>query len=382
MSTLIQWTEDTSNTVKVVLGDDGDDLPIVVKNKAEAVLVEGWLCRKVSPGCLHCYAEGRNMNPWPPGQGVGLPYATASFPKVRPLLRDDKLTAMLRWRRPRMVFPVNMSDIFLSMARCRACSYVWEDEARPLHCRRCGSGDLVEFWPSGWVQRHLDVFAEIARKGSIVQVLTKRMERAVREVNAWTAANGPLPWGVWIGFSAEDQREFDRRYETAQRLVDVTGPLWVSGEPQLGFIDYTSGLRPPLYCRAPSTTQRYLDWGVFGGESLKAKECSSCGAIDPPRRIGELHDRDGVKCGPVIDKLPRPLRIGWLRAAVEQFGDSDTPRFVKQVGGLAIEDEFPQRWARVVPWEGGHRVLLKHPKGGDGNEWPKELRVFEYPEAP
>ncbi len=63
-------------------------------------------CRKISPGCKHCYAETFAER----FRGVpGHPYERGFDPR----LAADKLDAPLRWRKPRKIFVNSMSDLFL-----------------------------------------------------------------------------------------------------------------------------------------------------------------------------------------------------------------------------------------------------------------------------
>ena len=62
-------------------------------------------CRKVSPGCKHCYAE--RMSKRLRAMGVRQ-YRNAFEPTVHP----DMLTLPLRWKKPRMIFVNSMSDLF------------------------------------------------------------------------------------------------------------------------------------------------------------------------------------------------------------------------------------------------------------------------------
>jgi protein gp37 len=62
-------------------------------------------CTKISPGCVHCYAETfaerfRGVRGHPYEHGFDL------------RLVAEKLTEPLRWRRPRMIFVNSMSDLF------------------------------------------------------------------------------------------------------------------------------------------------------------------------------------------------------------------------------------------------------------------------------
>src|SRR5690348_8383039 len=62
-------------------------------------------CKKISPGCKHCYAETfaerfRGVKNHPYEQGFDL------------RLVPEKLTEPFRWRTPKMVFVNSMSDLF------------------------------------------------------------------------------------------------------------------------------------------------------------------------------------------------------------------------------------------------------------------------------
>ncbi|MDP9267414.1 MAG: phage Gp37/Gp68 family protein [Acidobacteriota bacterium] len=62
-------------------------------------------CKKISPGCTHCYAETFAER----FRGVkGHPYAEGFTPRLVP----DKLFEPFRWRAPRMIFVNSMSDLF------------------------------------------------------------------------------------------------------------------------------------------------------------------------------------------------------------------------------------------------------------------------------
>ena len=93
-------------------------------------------CTKVSPGCLHCYAETldkRFSEAW--GRGPHVPWTVAAqrgeqrvqaemnaeIPSFLPgghgsyspvALHPDRLAAPLHWRAPRRVFVNSMSDLF------------------------------------------------------------------------------------------------------------------------------------------------------------------------------------------------------------------------------------------------------------------------------
>lgn len=133
----------------------------------------------------------------------------------------------------------------------------------------------------------------------------------------------PSLWGdgwenVWLGVSVEDQAAAN------DRLFDFwTFPAlirFVSCEPLLYRVDI----------EAAAYQADLLDWIILGGES-----------------------------GP----RSRPIRLAWFKEILSWARLSGVPCFVKQLGAA---------WAR----ENGAR----HPKGGDPSEWPKDLRVREFPE--
>src|SRR3990167_7626962 len=62
-------------------------------------------CRKISPGCKHCYAErmARRL------KAMGQPNYANGFAVT---LQPHMLDVPLRWKRPRMIFVNSMSDLF------------------------------------------------------------------------------------------------------------------------------------------------------------------------------------------------------------------------------------------------------------------------------
>ncbi|ATB33883.1 DUF5131 family protein [Melittangium boletus] len=123
-------------------------------------------CRKVSPGCKHCYAETfaerfRGVPGHPFEQGFDL------------RLVPEKLAEPLRWKAPKTIFVNSMSDLFL--------------EAVPD-----------------------DYIAAVARVMQLAtwhtfQVLTKRSERMRDLLQGKLAFAAQLP-NVWWGVSVEDRR--------------------------------------------------------------------------------------------------------------------------------------------------------------------------------
>jgi protein gp37 len=190
-------------------------------------------CRKISPGCKHCYAETFAER----FRGVpGHAYERGFDPRTAP----DQLEAPLRWRKPRLIFVNSMSDLFL------------------------------EDWSDDYIAAVFGVMAACERH--VFQVLTKRIERAARwfewmdhhaghkqftavelarrhigsaVTESWGAKDvreWPLP-NVRMGTSVEDQKygkpriDVLRRIPAAVRFLSIEPLLEDLGEVDLSGID-------------------------------------------------------------------------------------------------------------------------------------------------
>lgn len=140
-------------------------------------------CDKVSPGCLHCYAEA----------------LTQRFPKNFPngfalTFHPERLEEPLRWRTPSRVFVNSMSDLF--------------HEDVPL--------DFIR-----------QVFSVIhSTPWHVYQILTKRHERL-----GDLASKLDFPENIWLGVSVENQNCVDRLESLRTVPVSVR---FISCEPLLG----------------------------------------------------------------------------------------------------------------------------------------------------
>lgn len=338
----IEWTDKTVNF-------------FLTKRKGKA----GWFCVKLSPGCAHCYAETLNLSPLALGtmrRGNHTPYTMPNANDLDPWFDEDALTKFYRSRRRYMIFCNDMTDTFLSVIKCRKCGKVWEDEFTPglvteCPCRQRKKGELVRFWPTSWIQRTLSRYDELAERGHVIQVLTKRTKRLRAELRIWSHRNQRrLHTNVWVGFSAENQSTFDSRWREVRACRPYAdGVFWVSYEPALARIDMAAALGEYCMQDAPS-----LGWAVVGGES---------------------------------GRNPRPFYLSFASTAIEQFREAGKPLFLKQLGGLPVIDtgENVGEWEDVRTWKprpGLPRLFgpqLKHGKGGDVEEWPARFRVREFP---
>jgi protein gp37 len=208
-------------------------------------------CTRVSPACDHCYAAvwARRYNyvEW------GGPRRRTGKEKWRePLAFDgDARVAGVRMR----IFCDSLADVF--------------DNQVPDEWR-------VDLWSLIDQCRALDWL-----------LLTKRPQNIAKMLPAtW-------PWShVWLGTTAENQREADRRLPI---LVDIPAAVhFVSVEPQLEPVDLSRYLGAGL------------DWVICGGES-------------------------GRGC--------HPFDLDWGRSLRDQCAAARIPFFMKQLGGFPNQRE-------------------------------------------
>lgn len=168
-------------------------------------------CRKVSPGCKHCYAETFAER----FRGVpGHPYEQGFDPR----LAEHKLGEPLRWVRSRRIFVNSMSDLFQ---------------------------DAV---PDEFIERVFEVMA--AADWHTFQVLTKRAERMRDVVSRLPRRLQKLPH-VWLGVSVEDRKYGVPRIAELRRTPAQV--RFLSVEPLLEHLG-------PINLRG-------IHWVIVGGES-------------------------------------------------------------------------------------------------------------------
>ena len=167
-------------------------------------------CTKISPGCDHCYAARfaerfRNTAGHPYEQGFDL------------RMHETRLSAPLKWKKPRTIFVNSMSDLFHTGV------------------------------PSKYIDRVFDVMEEATRH--TFQVLTKRSGRMQRYLQKRYRHTDP-PGHIWMGVSVED----NPRAVRIRHLREAPGAIrFLSLEPllePLTELDLTA-----------------IDWVIVGGES-------------------------------------------------------------------------------------------------------------------
>ena len=269
-------------------------------------------------GCLNCYAARTALRR--PAAGLAVMRDTGPRWTGKVHLVESRLDAPLHWRAPKRIFVNSMSDLFHEELT---------DET---------------------INRVFAVMALCPRH--TFQVLTKRPERMLRYCGKSghryfmdylgvmchqvgilppdRKISWPLP-NVWLGVSVENFATWDARVHI---LKDTpAAKRFVSYEPAL----------EDLGCVHIDG----IDWLIIGGES-----------------------------GPGA----RPFDIQWARNTIEQCRSVRVACFVKQLGAFPVSDftfrDFPSvRIDNNRP----RYVRLKNRKGGDMSEWPKDIRVREFP---
>jgi len=163
-------------------------------------------CTKISPGCMHCYAERMAKRLHAMGQAN---YANG----FKVAMHEHAVVLPFTWKKPRAIFVNSMSDLF--------------HQAIP-----------VEF-----IQRVFDVMRRA--DWHQYQLLTKRSKRLLD-------LDSQLPWlrHIWMGVSVENQDQIFRIEHLRETHAHTK---FLSLEPLLG----------PL----PNLDLSGIDWVVVGGES-------------------------------------------------------------------------------------------------------------------
>lgn len=303
-------------------------------------------CSKVHTGCANCYAEAtskRNetiLGTWGPN-GTRVVAAERAWSEV---LKWNKAAAKLS-ERPR-VFCASLADVFEDWSgpmlnhNGEPLYRVSENggTARPGEWSTCAALGPCWALTLDVVRRRL--FALIDSTPALDWlILTKRPENVRKfwpavDVHSQEQADDRNERGelyrrnVWIGTSISDQETADKWTPRLLGLDDLAPVRFLSAEPLVGPIDFAM--------RTDGTGGSALNFAgvnlvIVGGES-----------------------------GPGA----RPCSVEWVRDIVRQCAEANVACFVKQLG------------SNVEPF-----ICLADPKGGNPDEWPKDLRVRQMPEV-
>ena len=168
-------------------------------------------------------------------------------------------------------------------------------------------------------------------------LLTKRPEKVM---GLWPSRWHLLP-NVWIGTSVENQETANKRIPD---LLQIPAHVrFLSCEPLLGPIELD--LVPARF------NDPEIHWIIVGGES---------------------------------GSNARPMDLEWARDIVTQCKGAGVPVFVKQLGAWPYTSEAANAEEIYDEYDDPRHRYRMYPddkKGGNIDEWPRDLRVREFPQA-
>lgn len=358
-------------------------------------------CQKVAPGCKHCYAETRSNRFGEDFAGQRIRLSDAGWREPLNWNQAGAEYEAATGKRLR-VFCASLADVFEDwrgsivnhngkpLILCPDCGVQRNRWEGPLlfrenrwfvNCPECereyGCCGGVE--PLRMNDLRRDLFALIDKTPYLDWlILTKRPENIRR---MWPACPGDtngdgdcsrrcLKAGhrfrknVWLLTSVSEQKSADRNIPMLLKCRDLVPVLGVSAEPLLGAIELDTWLKVCKHWKSKDSLQAapwhppypkhwyerqaivlagckcHIDWIIAGGES-----------------------------GPQA----RPCDLAWIQSIRDQCAAAQMPLFVKQWGSnpVACDDEFG--------WMTKDDIGLKHPKGGDMEEWGEDICVRQFP---
>lgn len=197
----------------------------------------------------------------------------------------------------------------------------------------------------------LRVFEIMERaKQHTFQVLTKRPERMLEFLGGSSGAGldaPPLP-NVWLGVSTENQETANERIPL---LVQApAAKRFISAEPLLGAIDfYECGSR-----------------GGEDGDPFAFNALRGADGTEPP-----IPGIDWVIVGGESGRDARGCNLYWIDDIVRACDLASVPVFVKQLGA--------RPYRQLTARSSRENLKLHDSHGGDPDEWPRKLRVREFP---
>lgn len=253
-------------------------------------------CTPVSPACEHCYA--RRMAKRLAGRG-GYPAAPHEFDVT---IHSKRLSEPLAWKTPRRVFVVSMGDLFHAHVPDE---FIYKIFAIMALCPE-HTFQILTKRPQRMAQIINGVFFSSQVDRIKTDLMSTIMSDQGRSVDAYIGEEGYFENGylknVWIGVTAENQEQADRRIPV---LLQIPAAVrFVSVEPLLGPVDlarymqiYVDPYTRKVYPLDPQGVR--LDWVICGGET-----------------------------GPGA----RPMHPDWARSLRDQCAVAGVPFFFKKMG--------------------------------------------------
>lgn len=356
MPTKIEWTATVHPDGTVTPGETWNPIRARRRDGQPNKAGGGWICQRVSPGCVNCYAAGINKR-----LGTGLDYDARGIADSDIYLDERILAAPLRWKRPRRVFVCSMTDLFgewvpfemidrvfavMALAKSHTFQVLTK---RPERMREYMTAGL-RVYQSTLDGARLPVGGAFWPEGEAATRIIGEISRLEAEPTYPRLPNWPLP-NVWLGVSAEDQERAEMRIP--ELLATPAAVRFVSAEPLLGPVDLATHKALDQDGSFAGWRIAYgLHWVIVGGES---------------------------------GQDARPFDLAWARSVVQQCQAAGTAVFVKQLGAkpLCVDRELWERdgrsWETIEPTGARVPMKMRDPKGGEMWEWPEDLRVREFP---
>ncbi len=314
-------------------------------------------CSRVSPGCVHCYAEvlaGRFSDEGLWGHGFATRGKAGARWTGKVELVPAKLAEPLSWHKPHSVFVNSMSDLFhesLTFEEIAAVVGVIAATPQHIYMTLTKRAKRMREWFE-WIQAP-DVPAD-----SCLMHLREQARAHQLKIDKTAPGQADLLWdrppwplaNLQIGISAEDQQRWDERVPELLRCPAAV--RFVSAEPLISGIQMA-----PTYRRELRDSENAWSEG------------------------GDLHQLIiGGESGPGA----RPCHVEWIRDLRDQGRAAGCKIFVKQLGAqsVIVPLDGATPWdmydgGKLYDTEAGLCLRLKSKKGGDWDEWPEDLRIRE-----
>lgn len=335
----IEWCDATANPIHLIREDGTNG---------------GHYCQKLSPGCLHCFAEEMNQSNYFKFASH-LPYS--GKPPENLIFDEQVMQKLVKTRSPKVVFLCSMTDLFGNWVPdewiYKAFSYMAIASQHKFLILTKRPKRMAKLLLSGGKQQIRRGAVDVGRS---MNLSPERYESF--ETCEW---DWPLP-NVGLGTSVENQKV------AGDRITDLLGcpaaMLFLSCEPlleELNLISHEQDGRSCNYLLNTWETRRSGAGGAVAG-----------GRISPYGNDGINWVIGGGESGPGA----RPCHIDWIRSLVRQCQQTKTAVFVKQLGSQVI-DSTPYIDGVV---QNHFQVKLRNRKGGNISEFPLDLQIRQFPQ--
>lgn len=247
-------------------------------------------CTKISPGCDHCYAEG-----WAKRSGHVEWGAHGS----------RRRTSVATWGQPLKWNAAAAKSGTRARVFCASLSDVFDNH------RSIQDKWRTDLWRLIWDTPHLDWLLLTKRPQNIAGMLPDGYDAP-----AW----GEGWQNVWLGTTAENQTEADRRIP--QLLACPAAMRFISAEPLLGLVDLHRWMG----------VHHHPDNNLSDPETAAAIATVIKAARDQFRAEHGRHGIDWVICGGESGPKARPMHPDWARSLRDQCQAAGVAFLFKQWG--------------------------------------------------